>query len=103
MKKLLAEPTGFHPEEQKLIYKKKERDSKAYLDVARVKDGSKIVLVEDTLSRERRCIQMLKNANFEKSSKLLKQVNFEVNKLFQEVICKFSPVQVLFWFVYFQF
>lgn len=85
LKKLLAEPTGLHPEEQKLIYKNKERDSKAYLDVARVKDGSKIVLVEDTLSKERRCLEMLKDAKFQKSSELLKQVNLEVDKLYQEV------------------
>ncbi|XP_038891761.1 BAG family molecular chaperone regulator 1-like [Benincasa hispida] len=85
LKKLLAEPTGLHPEEQKLIYKNKERNSKAYLDVARVKNGSKIVLIEDILSKERRCLEMLSNKKFEKSSKLLKEINLEVNHLSQEV------------------
>ncbi|CAK9324069.1 unnamed protein product [Citrullus colocynthis] len=85
LKKLLAEPTGLHPEEQKLIYKNKERDSKAYLDVTRVKNGSKIVLVEDSLSKERRCLEMLKNEKFKKSSKLLNEMNLEVNNLSQEV------------------
>ena len=85
LKKMLAEPTGLHPEEQKVIYKNKVRDSKSYLDVARLRNGSKLVLVEDTLSKERRCLEMLKDANFQNSSKLLKQLSMEVKKLSQEV------------------
>lgn len=85
LKKMLAEPTGLHPEEQKVIYKNKVRDSKSYLDVARLRNGSKLVLVEDTLSKERRRLEMLKDANFQNSSKLLKQLSMEVKKLSQEV------------------
>ncbi|KGN49684.1 BAG family molecular chaperone regulator 1 [Cucumis sativus] len=85
LKKLMAEPTGLHPAEQKLIYKNKERNSNAYLDVARVKNGSKIVLVEDILSKERRCVEMLTNHKFQISSNLLKEIDLEVNKLSQEV------------------
>ena len=81
----MAEPTGLHPAEQKLIYKNKERNSNAYLDVARVKNGSKIVLVEDILSKERRCVEMLTNHKFQISSNLLKEIDLEVNKLSQEV------------------
>ncbi|CAN6580730.1 unnamed protein product [Malus baccata var. baccata] len=54
LKKMLAAPTKLHHLDQKLIYKKKERDSKEY--VARVKQGSRIVLVEDILGREKRCL-----------------------------------------------
>ncbi|KAJ9147854.1 hypothetical protein P3X46_029970 [Hevea brasiliensis] len=81
LKKILAEQTGVHPQDQKLIYKKKERDSKAYLDNAGVKDGSKIVLIEDITSRERRCLEMLKSAKIEKASKSLQQISLEVDEL----------------------
>lgn len=81
LKKKLAEPTGLHPQDQKLIFKDKERDSKAFLDVARVKDGSKIVLVEDVVSKERRCLEMLRNAKVEKASKSLAEINLAVDKL----------------------
>lgn len=81
LKKKLAEPTGLHPQDQKLIFKDKERDSKAFLDVARVKDGSKIILVEDVASRERRCLEKLKNAKVEKASKSLAEINLAVDKL----------------------
>ncbi|XWS20684.1 hypothetical protein CRYUN_Cryun31cG0124100 [Craigia yunnanensis] len=85
LKKMLADHTGLHPLDQKLTYKKKERDSKAYLDVARVKDGSKIVLVEDIASKERRCLEMLKNTKMEKSSKSLSQIRLEVDKFAEQV------------------
>ncbi|KAH9777690.1 BAG family molecular chaperone regulator 1 [Citrus sinensis] len=85
LKKMLSERTGLHPEEQKLIYKKKERDSKGYLDVARVRDGSKIVLVEDIINRERRCLEMLKIAKFQKDSNSIAQICLQVDKFAQQV------------------
>ncbi|XP_059443795.1 BAG family molecular chaperone regulator 1-like [Corylus avellana] len=85
LKKMLAESTGLYPQDQKLIFKNKERDSKAYLDAARVKDGSKIVLVEDIESRERRCLEMLKNAKVEKATKSLAEISLEVDKLAGQV------------------
>ncbi|KAK6263546.1 Ubiquitin-like domain - like 10 [Theobroma cacao] len=85
LKKMLADHTGLHPLDQKLIYRKKERDSKAFLDVARVKDGSKMVLVEDIASKERRCLEMLKIAKMEKSSKSLLQIGLEVDKYAEQV------------------
>ncbi|KAG2677389.1 hypothetical protein I3760_12G095800 [Carya illinoinensis] len=81
LKKMLAEPTGLHPQDQKLIFKNKERSSKAYLDAERVRDGSKIVLVEDIVSRERRCLEMLKNVKVEMASKSLAEISLEVDKL----------------------
>ncbi|KAH7549480.1 hypothetical protein ACOSP7_025712 [Xanthoceras sorbifolium] len=85
LKKMVAERTGLHPQDQKLIYRKKERDSKEYLDAARVKNGSKIVLVEDIANRERRCLEMLKIAKIEKASKSLAEISLEVDKFAEQV------------------
>lgn len=85
LKKVLAEQTGVHPQDQKLIYKKKERDSKAFLDIAGVKDGSKLMLIEDITSRERRSLEMLKSAKKEKASKHLQQIILEVDKFHTKV------------------
>jgi hypothetical protein len=82
---MLTESTGLHAEEQKLIFKKKERDSKSYLDVERVTDGSELVLLEDIQSRERRILDKLKIANKEKTSKSLMEINQEVEKLAKKV------------------
>lgn len=85
LKKKLAEPTGLHPQDQKLIFHNKERDSKAFLDVMRVKDGSKMVLVEDIVSKERRLLEMLRNSTVENASKSLAKINSEVDKLEAQV------------------
>ncbi|KAK4389342.1 BAG family molecular chaperone regulator 1 [Sesamum angolense] len=85
LKKMLSGPTGLHTQDQKLIFKEKERDSKAFLDIVGVKDGSKIVLVEDDLSRERRCLELRRNAVMEKASKEIAAIRFEVDKLAKQV------------------
>lgn len=85
LKKMLTEYTGLHVEDQKLIFKKKVIDSKSYLDVERVKDGSKLVLIEDIESRERRVLEKLKIANKEKTSKSLIKINLEVENLAKKV------------------
>ncbi|KAL4297255.1 hypothetical protein GQ457_12G017170 [Hibiscus cannabinus] len=66
LKKMLTGPTGLHHQDQKLLYKDKERDSKAFMDMAGVKDKSKIVLIEDPISQEKRLLEMRKNAKMEK-------------------------------------
>lgn len=82
---MLAGPTGLNPQDQKLMYKEKERDSKAFLDVAGIKEGSKLVLIEDELSKERRFIESRKTAKMEKASKDIAAIRFEVDKLAKQV------------------
>ncbi|XLU42273.1 hypothetical protein S245_037087 [Arachis hypogaea] len=81
LKKMLRERTGLHAQDQKLMFKKKERDSKSYLDVERVRDGSKLVLFEKIESRERRMLETLRIAKKEKASKSLKEINHQVSAL----------------------
>ncbi|PIN00508.1 hypothetical protein CDL12_26989 [Handroanthus impetiginosus] len=85
LKTILAGPTGLKTQDQKLIFKEKERDSKAFLDICGVKNGSKIVLIEDELSRERRCAESRRNAKREKASKDIQAIRFEVDKLAKQV------------------
>ncbi|GMP70133.1 hypothetical protein CsSME_00029114 [Camellia sinensis var. sinensis] len=85
LKKMITEPTGLHHEDQKLLFNNKERDSKAFLDVAGVKDRSKIVLVEDPISKERRYLEMRKNATMEKASKSISDISLEVDRLAGQV------------------
>ncbi|XP_042510191.1 BAG family molecular chaperone regulator 3-like [Macadamia integrifolia] len=85
LKKLLTAPTGLHHEDQKLMFKDKERQSNAYLDIVGVKDGSKLVLVEDPISREKRYLEMRKNAKMEKASKSISEISLEVDNLAAQV------------------
>lgn len=85
LKKMLSGPTGVHHEDQKLFYKDKERDSKAFLDIVGVKDKSKIVLVEDPIGQEKRLLEMRKNAKLEKASKSISDISLAVDRLAGQV------------------
>ncbi|KAI8540339.1 hypothetical protein RHMOL_Rhmol09G0255400 [Rhododendron molle] len=81
LKKMLSGPTGLHHEDQKLLFRKKERDSKTFLDISGVKDRSKIVLLEDPISQEKRYLEMRKNAKMEKASKSISEISLEIDRL----------------------
>jgi len=85
LKKLVAAKTGLHPDDQKVLYKDKERDSKAFLDMAGVKDRSKLVVVEDPEAKARRLIEERRNGHLEKAAKAVAAVTAEVNKLAPKV------------------
>ncbi|CAN8302207.1 unnamed protein product [Cochlearia groenlandica] len=81
LKKMLSGPTGLHHQDQKLMYKDKERDSKTFLDVSGVKDKSKMVLFEDPISQEKRFLEMRKVAKTEKASKAVSDISLNVDRL----------------------
>ncbi|GAA0164552.1 chaperone [Lithospermum erythrorhizon] len=85
LKKMLAEQTGLHHQDQKILYKDKERDSKSFIDYVGVKNGSKLVLLEDEISKERRCIESRKNSRMEKASKDIAAIRMEVDKFAKQV------------------
>ncbi|KAL8192761.1 hypothetical protein R6Q57_027209 [Mikania cordata] len=85
LKKMLSGPTGLHHEDQKLTYKGKERSSETYLDRVGVKDRSKMVVVEDPISQEKRYIEMRKNAKMEKAAKSISEISLEVDRLAGQV------------------
>ncbi|XP_019149772.1 PREDICTED: BAG family molecular chaperone regulator 1-like [Ipomoea nil] len=85
LKKMLTGPTGLHHQDQKLLFKDKERNSNAFLDVSGVKDKSKMVLVEDPISQEKRYLEMRKNAKMEKAAKTISEISLEVDRLAGQV------------------
>ncbi|XP_074291232.1 BAG family molecular chaperone regulator 3-like [Silene latifolia] len=85
LKKMLTGPTGLHHEDQKVFYKKKERDSKQFLDVVGVKDKSKLVLEEDPISQEKRYYETRRNAKMEKAAKAVSEISLVVDKLAGQV------------------
>eukprot|EP00252_Welwitschia_mirabilis_P019219 TRINITY_DN4390_c0_g1_i1.p1 TRINITY_DN4390_c0_g1~~TRINITY_DN4390_c0_g1_i1.p1 ORF type:complete len:236 (-),score=51.27 TRINITY_DN4390_c0_g1_i1:182-889(-) len=85
LKKMLASETGLDPQDQKVFFKGKERDAKEFLDLVGVKERSKILLVEDPLSQEKRFIEMRKNAKAEKASRAIADVGLQVDRLAAQV------------------
>ncbi|RAL52201.1 hypothetical protein DM860_016050 [Cuscuta australis] len=81
LKKMLTGATGLHHQDQQLLFKDKKMDSKAFLDISGVKNKSKILLVEDPISQEKRYIEMRKNAKMEKAAKTVSEISLEVDRL----------------------
>ncbi|KAI3707039.1 hypothetical protein L6452_25210 [Arctium lappa] len=85
LKKMLGGATGLNPLDQKIVFKDKERDSKAYLDVAGVKDGSRMVVFDDILSREKRLVENLKTTKTDRAKKEIVEISTEIDKLAKQV------------------
>jgi len=85
LKKLLSEKTGLHPDDQKVVYKDKERDSKAFLDMAGVKDRSKMVMLEDPAAKAKRLLEERRTSKAERAAKAIARVALDVDKLATKV------------------
>lgn len=81
LKKLLEERTGLHPQEQKILYKDRERESGAYLDVCGVRDKSKMVMVVDPAAHARRLLEARRAAKSEKAARTIKDISSQVDAL----------------------
>lgn len=93
LKKLLTAETGLQPGEQRLLFRGKERENGDYLDMSGVKDRSKIVLIEDPSSREKRFIEMRRNAKIQSAHRAISDVSMEVDNLADQVS---EPMPFLF-------
>ncbi|WVZ65612.1 hypothetical protein U9M48_014944 [Paspalum notatum var. saurae] len=85
LKKMLSVRTGLHPEDQKLVYKDKERDSKAFLDMAGVRDRSKMVLLEDPAAQAKRLLEQRRTDKAERAAKSISRISLDVDKLATKV------------------
>ncbi|TVU04697.1 hypothetical protein EJB05_47828 [Eragrostis curvula] len=85
LKKLMSEKTGLHPDDQKVVYKDKERDSKAFLDVAGVKDRSKMLMLEDPAAKAKRILEERRTAKAQRAAKAVARVTLDVDKLVAKV------------------
>ncbi|XP_062161502.1 BAG family molecular chaperone regulator 3-like [Alnus glutinosa] len=85
VKKLLTAETGLQPDEQRVIFRGKERENGEYLDMCGLKDRSKVILMQDPSSIERRVIQMRRNAKIQSAHRAISDVSMEVDKLAEQV------------------
>ncbi|KAL1567487.1 BAG family molecular chaperone regulator 2-like [Salvia divinorum] len=85
LKKLLTAETGLQPAEQRLIFRGKERENGEYLDTCGVKDRSKVVLIDDPESKERRMVEMRRKAKLETIQRLIDNVSTEIDRLVEQV------------------
>lgn len=85
LKKLLIQDTGLQPKQQRLSYKGKEKNDLDCLREAGLKDKSKVVLVEDVASSEKRLLELRKTEAATKACKAVADVQQLVDKLSGQV------------------
>ncbi|XP_012442822.1 BAG family molecular chaperone regulator 4 [Gossypium raimondii] len=86
LKRVLAQETGLEPKEQRLLFQGKEKDDEECLHMVGVKDLSKVVLLEDPASKERKLVEMNSNQSVLKACEEVAKVRSEVDKLSEKVI-----------------
>ncbi|XP_042389936.1 BAG family molecular chaperone regulator 4-like [Zingiber officinale] len=85
LKKVLEKETGLEPHEQRLLFRGKEKDDDDCLRMAGIKDMSKVVLLEDPVSKARKFEQMKRDLYMKKAYDAIAAVRAEVDKLATKV------------------
>ncbi|KAI5674973.1 hypothetical protein M9H77_05923 [Catharanthus roseus] len=93
MKQVLAQKTSLDPSVQRLLFRGKEKDDHEYLHIAGVEDMSKLILMEDPASREKKLEEMKKDLNSSKVHESVSRVRTEVDKLYDQVLVLEKSVQ----------
>ncbi|MED6157499.1 hypothetical protein PIB30_023697 [Stylosanthes scabra] len=87
---VLACETGLEPKEQRLIYRGKEKEDEECLHMEGVKDMSKVILLEDPASREKKLQEMQKTEQdiiiISNAIESVSNVRAQVDKLHQKVV-----------------
>ncbi|CAL1380237.1 unnamed protein product [Linum trigynum] len=78
LKKLLTGTTGLHSQDRKLIYKDKRKVFQRVHGYKRVRDMSKMVLLEAHIGQEKCFLEMRKNGKIEKSLWSISEISYEV-------------------------
>jgi hypothetical protein len=81
----MSEKTALHPEDQKVLYKDRKRDSKEFLNMVGVRDRSKMTMVEDPEAQAKRLIEERRNAKAQKAAKAVSRISLDVDKLASKV------------------
>ncbi|KAL8129485.1 hypothetical protein V2J09_018640 [Rumex salicifolius] len=85
VKKALTAECGLEHWEQRLLFRGKEREDKDFLDISGVKDRSKVVLIEDPCSREKRMVEMRRSGKIQRAQRAVTDVAAEVDQLAEQV------------------
>ena len=81
---------------QRLLFRGKEKDDDECLHIAGVEDTSKIILLEDPASKERKFEEMRKHQDPNKAYEAVANVRAEVDKLSDKVSVYFCAANLCF-------
>ncbi|KAB1224463.1 BAG family molecular chaperone regulator 4 [Morella rubra] len=79
------EETGLEPKDQRLLFRGKEKEDEELLHMAGVKDRSKILLLEEPASKERKLEEIRKSNEISQALEAVAAVRAEVDKISERV------------------
>lgn len=85
IKNAVVQKTGLEAKDQRLLFRGKEKEDEEHLHIAGVKDRSKILLLENPASKERKLEEIQKNNEISKACEAVAGVRAEVDKLSERV------------------
>lgn len=85
IKNAVVQKTGLEAKDQRLLFRGKEKEDEEHLHIAGVKDRSKILLLENPASKERKLEEIRKNNEISKACEAVAGVRGEVDKLSERV------------------
>lgn len=85
MKKIIAREFGVEPEMQKVFFRGKEKEDCDYLQMAGVRDNSKVLLVEDRRNKASSSKGINEVSEISRGSEAVAQVGAVVDKLSEKV------------------
>ncbi|ESW14175.1 hypothetical protein PHAVU_008G259000 [Phaseolus vulgaris] len=86
LKGVLTRETGLEAKEQRLLFRGKEKEDEEWLHMVGVKDMSKVILLEDPASKERKLEEMQKREDILKACEAISGVRTQVDKLHKKVV-----------------
>lgn len=86
LKKILTRETKLEAKDQRLLFRGKEKGDDECLDMAGVRDMSKVILLEDPASKERKLVDKSKNRAKLQAYDAVVTVRAEVDKLANKVV-----------------
>lgn len=85
MKQIVAKRIGLDPVEQRLLFRGKEQEDEERLHLAGIKENSKVVVLEDPASKEKKLEQSQESEEVSIASEAVAGVRAEVDKLSKRV------------------
>ena len=92
LKKEIAQKTGLEPDKQKVLFRGKEKEDKVHLHSAGVKDKSKVLVIENPSSKEKKVEEMTSSKEKVEETTASKENKVEEMKESEEMSKAFAAV-----------
>lgn len=87
LKRVVCQDIGLEPKDQRLFFRGKEKEDQECLQMAGLKDNSKLLLMENLACKERKLEEVKESCVISKGSEAVAKVRAENDKLAEQVYC----------------